>query len=396
MNINITEETKRLIKQVNIRKYLEDMYDCVFNGTNCKCPHPDHEDTTPSFSVWQNSEGFYYWCCHGCHCGKADLHSNDVNYGTDIISLVRWLSDYKGSPHILSFQEAAIAIMDYAGIPYDATNNKYYLEYKKKKAVASLCNKSIFEETSIKAHKYLIERGLSDSDIMEWLIGYNGERITFPLLDKANNVVGFSKRIVGSSKTEAKYVNSSNSDVFNKSSYLYGCHKLNQHLNYVYVTEGQMDVIAAYKYGLKNVVAALGTAFTENHISFLRANFSSISKIIFIYDGDEAGRKALNRSAKLARSNGYSVSCVILPEGKDLFDYAIENKEEAPKKISQLTQYYFLYEVSEFTSEYSRTLYNAKLKVLENFTPVYNNTFNVDEKRAIKTFLLSEYGINIA
>ena len=103
------------------------------------------------------------------------------------------------------------------------------------------------------------------------------------------------------------------------------------------VAVGQMDVIAAYKFGLKNVVASLGTAFTEDHLGILK-KYKHLKNLVFIFDSDEAGIKALYRSVMLARKNGFAASYVLLPEGMDLYDFAMKNKDALISEIRSRTK----------------------------------------------------------
>ena len=86
-NSNFQEVLGKL-KTIDLKMFLEERYGAKFQGTNCRCPHPDHEDRNPSFSVWEEN-GSYYWCCHSCH----GIGKSGKKFGNDIIALIRWLSD---------------------------------------------------------------------------------------------------------------------------------------------------------------------------------------------------------------------------------------------------------------------------------------------------------------
>ena len=120
-NFNVTQDILDTIKRFDFRKYLIELYNVKFEGPNCCCPHPDHDDHNPSFSVWKTGD-YYFWCCHKCHVGKTSLNGTHKNYGNDFIALLRWLSDYAGSEHILSFQEAAFKVCQYIGLNVTKTN----------------------------------------------------------------------------------------------------------------------------------------------------------------------------------------------------------------------------------------------------------------------------------
>ena len=116
------------------------------------------------------------------------------------------------------------------------------------------------------------------------------DRIMFPIKDLRGNVIGFGGRVVGDGKP--KYLNSPETPVFHKGRELYGLYEARRsspHLTQVIVVEGYMDVLALAQNGITYAVATLGTATTETHIERL---FRVISRIVFCFDGDDAGRKA--------------------------------------------------------------------------------------------------------
>lgn len=145
------------------------------------------------------------------------------------------------------------------------------------------------------------------------------ERIIFPIRDRRGRVVGFGGRIIGK-EGEPKYLNSPETAVYHKGSELYGLYEartLNRNLPNIIVVEGYLDVICLAQNGIKNAVAALGTALTEQHIKIL---FTQCSDIIFCFDGDKAGIEAARRILPLLMpqiKEGRRVKFMLLPEGED-------------------------------------------------------------------------------
>ena len=401
--MNVTRELLTKLKKIDLRQFLFDKYDTRFvtineTTSNARCPHPDHDDRNPSFSVWHDKEDNWYWCCHSCHCDSKNVKKK--NYGTDIIALIQWLSDYKGSTHILSFQEAVKIAARYAGIVIEddkKTNPQYYTinkAYEKNLSLAQIWNNSLINYPN-KAKDYLInQRKLNMDDIREWKLGFNGSRIVFPLFNRSRKILGFSNRII-EDNGEAKYINSPNSKVFNKSKYLYGIDHVDSTLNYIIITEGQMDVIAANKFGLKNVVATLGTAFTHDHATYLIENFKKIESIIFAFDGDKAGKKALVKAAEIAMKYGFSVNYVLLPENQDLYDFMLEYKEEAEKKFFSLYFPYYYKEFEEDIKEYDQFMTNFNNKVISKGRTLYAKYKNPKEKELMSLFIKNRFNLNI-
>lgn len=401
--MNITREILDKLKKVSLKEFLEDRYGVKFRRVsgstfNAHCPHPDHEDINPSFSVWTDNKNNWYWCCHGCHCDNKNIVQK--NYGTDFIALIQWLSDYKRSPHIYSFQEAVKEAANYAGIDISSCYKTVPVSisklYKENEKQAENYHSYLLNYKT-PAYDYLAkERRLTKTEVKAWKLGYDGNRIIFPLIDRQGRIIGFSKRVLNSNNAdEAKYINSPNSKIFNKSSYLYGIDKLNSSLDYIIVTEGQMDVIASYKYGLQNVVATLGTAFTKEHIEYLIMNYKKIENIIFAFDNDNAGLKALDRAAQLAIEAGFSVSYVILPDNTDLFDFATKNKDKTASLFFSMNVPYYYRKFQNDIEEYDRFIANFNDKVIKKAEELSYHYRNLKEKKMLALFIKNKFGISL-
>lgn len=169
---------------------------------------------------------------------------------------------------------------------------------------------------------YLVETGLcfrSDRD-GKLLDRFRG-RIMFPILNHLGKVVGFGGRILGQKQKMAKYVNSPESDIYQKSYLLYGLYqsrKAIRDLDRSILVEGYMDVIALHQAGIENVVASSGTALTVEQIRLLK-RFSK--NVLLIYDADRAGINAALRGIDLLLENEMAVRVLLLPEGEDPDSY---------------------------------------------------------------------------
>ncbi|WP_040259798.1 DNA primase [Pseudomonas massiliensis] len=144
------------------------------------------------------------------------------------------------------------------------------------------------------------------------------DRVMFPIRDSRGRVIAFGGRVLGDDKP--KYLNSPETPVFHKGQELYGLYearKFNRNLDEVIVVEGYMDVIALAQQGLRNAVATLGTATSEEHIKRL---FRLVPSILFCFDGDQAGRNAAWRALEAALpslQDGRKARFLFLPEGED-------------------------------------------------------------------------------
>ena len=162
-------------------------------------------------------------------------------------------------------------------------------------------------------------------------------RIIFPLMDTSGRVIAFSGRILKNDDKSAKYLNSPDTPLFDKSSVLYGLDKAKgfiRRLDYSILVEGQMDLIMSHQAGVKNTVAASGTALTDaesdkngviNNLGLLRRLSQNV---IIAFDADAAGRKAAMRAAGIALSLGMDVKVADITGGKDPADLVLANPED--------------------------------------------------------------------
>jgi DNA primase len=219
------------------------------------------------------------------------------------------------------------------------------------------------------ARKYLQNRGISSSSIESFEIGYVSssqevmhflqsqlfplpkaeeagiiargekgeyyarlvERITFPIYSANGAIIGFGGRTMGSHP--AKYINSPQTRLFNKSRILYGYHKAKESIyahKKLIVCEGYLDVIMLHQAGFKEAVATMGTALTPEHLPLLR---KGDPKIILAYDGDKAGVAAALKAAQMLSISGFDGGVVLFPDGQDPADMVARGKSEALAKL---------------------------------------------------------------
>ena len=310
---------------------------------------PFHNEKTPSFNV-NDDDGYYH--CFGC-----GAHG-------DNISFIR-TSENK------SFMEAVEFLADISSIKIPKSNFENSDLYNEKKVLleitelsAQYFSNNLFSQQGKGSISYLRSRGLNDHTVKKFRIGYAADsglknflsskgfsenmmikagmlrnyennsyqevfrnRIIFPIFDKRNNVIAFGARALFNSK--AKYINSPNTNLFQKSKNLYGIsHLKNQDTNTkrLLIVEGYMDVITIYQTKIALSVAPLGTAISEKQIELI---WDLNKKPILCLDGDSAGEMAawrfINRLMPLIKI-GYEVSFAWLPKGKDP-DEMLRNSE---------------------------------------------------------------------
>ena len=147
-------------------------------------------------------------------------------------------------------------------------------------------------------------------------------RVMFPIYSISGRVLGFSGRVLSSEKQAAKYVNSPDSDIYNKSRILYGLFQARTAIskaNKCYLVEGNIDVISMHQSGVENTVASCGTSLTTEQIRLIKRYTPNVT---VLYDGDSAGIKAALRAVNLLFAEGMHVRCVLFPDGEDPDSYA--------------------------------------------------------------------------
>src|SRR5215218_6243702 len=323
-------------------------------GTNFVglCPYPDHSEKTPSFSV-SPEKSFYH--CFGC------------GVGGDAIKLVMELKSF-------SFVEAVSHLAERFGVelkfegrsPEEAKHAEQHatrrrLAYKALAAATAYYHKYLLKApVAQEARRYLEDRGLERSTIEEFRIGYapprgrpgfahaalkvglgrealgdaglvsprGGERfldrVTFPISDKRGRIVGFGARSLGDAKP--KYLNSPETELFNKRSLLYGFPQVVEAMRKektAVVVEGYTDVLMLYQSGIKNAVATLGTALTDQH---LKALSGYAERIYLLTDPDAAGEGVLEKSFFPAAEMKLDLRVLRLPE--DPADWLLSHSAE--------------------------------------------------------------------
>ena len=256
---------------------------------------PFHEEDTPSFAVYPDTQSFY---CFGCQAGRGE--------GNDVFSFLQKLEN-------ISFPEAAKMLADQYGITIPTMNSPEYSRLAQQYDVMRFKMEHYHEQLfqNHKAIDYLMSRGITLNDVKTWKIGYvpiNGDdfdplqgRVVFPIFDTNGRAVSFAGRAINGEKP--KYRNGAESDIFKKKELLYGFHQAKfaaREENSIIVVEGYIDVIAMHRAGIRNVVGTMGTAFSTEHAQLLKKLLPN-GTIYILFDGDASGKKAAMAADKELR-----------------------------------------------------------------------------------------------
>lgn len=306
---------------------------------------PFHDDHSPSMSVSKDKQ--IYKCFS---CGAT---GNVFNF----------VMDYEN----VSFPEALKILSDITGISINGVNIKSSHKEVNKNLYdiydvsSKLYINNLNTSYGVSAKEYLHNRGINDDLIREFDIGLSLKerdlltrllvkknfsekdmldsgliikndygfsdiyinRIMFPLYDVSGKIVGYSGRIYNGEDT-SKYINTRETAIFKKGEMLYNYHRAKESCrkkNVVIITEGFMDVIRLHSVGITNVVAAMGTAFTKDHVKLIR---KLARDVILLFDGDEAGAHATLSCSDLLLQYNITPKIVRLPENLDPDEYILK------------------------------------------------------------------------
>jgi DNA primase len=286
---------------------------------------PFKTENTPSFTV-HNRKGFYK--CHAT--GKG---------GRGAIKLVQ---DVKK----LNFPDACRWVAKFAGITIPAATEEDAAKDKKIQAEKAKVKKAAAyyaESKSEKLSEFIAERGINVETSKLFQIGYAPEndfskfkgRIIFPICDQFGNPIAFGGRSLSDNKEEAKYINSTESDLYDKSKTLYAwdlARESASNAGYALLTEGYMDTIMCHQHGFTMTVASCGTALTPYQAKSLAY---VVDEVVILRDGDPAGQQATLRDIKVLLAAGIHPRAFTLPNGQDPDDYLQkEGKDALQKHIS--------------------------------------------------------------
>ena len=359
---------------------------------------PFHHEKTASFQV-KPDEGFFY--CFGCHVG-----GNAFKF----ISLIENINYYEAVKR--QAEKLGIPIPTAEQSPQEIARENHLNDLRKIHEMAGSFYHNCLTKTGYGKDglEYLHGRGITDQIIEEFKLGFAPDawnklstaflkrdvpakllldgglvmmrqgggvydrfrnRVMIPIMDERGRIVAFGGRVLG--QGEPKYLNSPETAIFNKRKLLFGLDKAKkaiQQEGFALVVEGYMDAISVYAAGVHNVVASLGTAFTQEQCRHIMRYGA---ELYFCYDSDAAGQNATVRGLSIARSTGAKVKVVSIPDGKDpdefIRKHGVEAFRELLKKALPLVDFYIEYVKSKV--DISRL--EGKLQALNELMPLLSS-----------------------
>lgn len=373
------------IKQkLDILEVLSEYIRPVKAGRNHKARCPFHAEKTASLMISQEKQ---IWHCFGC------------GVGGDIFKFVMMMEG-------LEFPDALRLLAKRAGVTLKKQDPQVQSQKKRIYDICELTTKyyiAQFEKSAdgLRAHRYLKERGMKDETIKKWRIGWAPDgwrglfdflksrgyreaeimaaglaiqnenpkndqqkyydrfrsRIIFPIFDIQGQVIAFGGRIFGNNAPEdaAKYLNSPQTILYDKSRVLYGLNNSKTEIrknDLCILVEGYMDLIMSWQAGVQNVVASSGTALTQDQLAIISRYTKNLA---MAFDSDAAGEGATKRSIDLALKQDFNIR-VIAMKDKDPADIIKKNPEEWKKAVVQAQSIMDFYFSSTFAKHNANTI----------------------------------------
>ncbi|MBR5502514.1 MAG: DNA primase [Oscillospiraceae bacterium] len=375
---------------------------------------PFHNEKTPSFTVYPDTQSYY---CFGC------------GQGGDVITFIK---NYEN----LEYIEAVKVLADRAGMQLPDDTDRSDTDRKRRMLEMNrLAGRFFFSQLNADAGRnargYLRRRGLSDSTITRFGIGYAPDswdalrnhlrqagyrddemveaslcartqkgnvidffrdRVMFPVIDVRGQIVAFSGRTMGGDSR--KYVNSRETAVFKKNRTLFGLNfAKNVGSRRVILAEGQMDVIALHQAGFEDAVATLGTAITEEHARQLSRY---VDEVIISYDADEAGQKATRRAIDVLRAAGLPVKVVAIEGGKDPDELIKEHGPSAYRALLEKSSGSVEYELARAKRGYDLETAEGRVGYLSDALKVLSRCSSLTEREVWAGRVSEETGVDKA
>jgi DNA primase len=378
------------------------------SGANFKAPCPFHDEKSASFMVNAQRQRYH---CFGCGV-DGDAISFTMEYEK------------------LSYPEAIEKLASSVNFTLHYTDNNERKERSNLLETLSGWYQKLLGD-NVTASSYLHERGIFASSIEKFGIGYAPasaatlrfleqhhfnpqegveqgaigrgdegklfarfiERITFPIHSNSGAIVGFGGRTI--TGHQAKYVNSSQSAIFNKSRLLYAYHLARDTIykgGEIIVTEGYLDVVMLHQAGFTHAVATLGTALTAEHLPTLR---KGEPKVLVAYDGDKAGRAAALKAAKLLSGGGFEGGVVLFEGGLDPADMVREGRIGELNTLLRTPISFIEFVLTETISTYNLSDPRAKESAMHE-SIAYLKTLSPLMQEEYRAFTASRLGVSPA
>lgn len=421
---------REIIEDIKFRNPIEDVISSYVtlqnSGSNMKGLCPFHSEKTPSFTVFTDEQNYH---CFGCGAG-GDVFTFVMNAeNLDYLSAVEFLAKRvgvklpetgdnsfvnQGVTRSRVIEMNTCAARFFRDMLFDEKIGAPAREYLKKRQLGLTIIKRFglgYAPDSFNALRdHLRKNGYTDEEMTVGffcgvskkngnLYDYFRNRLMFPLIDVAGNIVAFGGRVLDDSIP--KYLNTSDTPAFKKSKMLFALnYAKNNCSEYMILCEGNIDVISLHEAGFENAVATLGTAITPDHARLLK---KYTKKVIVSYDGDSAGKKATARAVQMLDEVGLETKVLHMRDAKDPDEFIKKFGKEAFRQLVDESRSKFDYVIEQVFEKYNiandeykaRASYELCSYAAELSSKVERDIFSAKASKALGVDLKSfQYDLN--
>ena len=384
-------------------------------GSNFGGLCPFHSEKTPSFTVFPDSESFY---CFGCGAGGDAITFVMKNENLDYPSAVEVLAARAGI-QIVREQEknsGGLTRKRVHDMNRDAAKffHKCLLDPIGAEGLRYLTEKRGLSMALIKHFglgfapgsfnmltDYMHKRGYTDQELAQgFLCGisqkngraydYFRNRVMFPIIDTAGNVIAFGGRVMDDSKP--KYLNSSDTPAFQKRKNLFALNFAKNHCaDRLILCEGYMDVISLHAYGFENAVATLGTAITPEQARLMT---KYTKQVVICYDADEAGQRAALKAMEVLGQVGMDVRVLHVTDAKDPDEFLRKFGDARFRRLVEGSRTEFSYKSEKIFAKYSMDLPEERIKASEELCALIAQSPSKVEREIYVSMVADKLGIS--
>lgn len=406
---------QELKSRMSIEDVISEYVSLKRSGRSYMALCPFHNEKTPSFSV-SPENGFFH--CFGCGAGG------------DVITFIRKIEN-------LDYVEAVKFLAKKVGMDVpengrdDGMGKLKARIYEANREAARFYHKQLYSPAGKQALDYLRKRQLTEKTIIHFGLGYSpssrfelinylkskgfsgselitanlanqsqkgypfdrfSDRVMFPIIDLRGNVIAFGGRIMTDIKP--KYLNTSDTPVFNKSRNLYALQFAKNKANgQLILVEGYMDVIALHQAGFENAVATLGTSLTNEQALLMKRY---CEEVVICYDADDAGQRATQRAIGILRPTGLRVKVLTVPNGKDPDEFIKSYGEQGSARFRMLlekTGNDIDYEINKLKGQFNTDVIEQRVEFFNRAVPIIAEIQNSVERDVYITKLSEELNV---
>ena len=409
------EWMSNLLSKNSIVDVVSDYVSLTKKGTRYWASCPFHNEKNASFTVTPDREMFY---CFSCKRGGGVINFIMEQEHLDYLGAVRFLAERAGIPmpeetddkdweKKKQYRKRLTEMMREAALYFNSVikspEGRAGYAYMEKRELSHLIGKfgiGYAKDSFNDLRDHLLKKGYTQKEMMDaFLVRQNKgntydifrNRVIIPIINLSGEVIAFGGRIIGDG--EPKYLNSSDTPIFNKRYNLFGLNMLRgrNDIRSIILTEGYMDVISMYAAGITNAVASLGTALTKEQARLIKR----YSPNVFIsYDGDMAGINAAYRAVDILEGEGLSVKVITIPNNMDPDDFCKKYGKAGYVKLAKQARSGFEFKLYRTKMDFDMNDADSKTAYATKAAELISGLKNEIQKDRYIKFLANETGIS--